>query len=69
MTRATEAELNLRIMAGLDVFILICVGVDTIWHRRLHPAFAWGRFAVRWRISRLRSTSRKRECGLRLPNR
>ncbi len=42
MTRATETELNLRIMVGLDVFILICVGADTIWHRRLHPAFAWG---------------------------
>jgi hypothetical protein len=42
MTQATEAELNLRIMVGLDVFLLICVGVDTIWHRRLHPAFAWG---------------------------
>ena len=42
MTGATETELNLRIMLGLDVFILICVGIDTIWHRRLHPAFAWG---------------------------
>src|SRR5579859_1381503 len=42
MARATEAELNLRIMMGLDLFVLICVGVDTIWHRRLHPAFAWG---------------------------
>jgi hypothetical protein len=42
MTGATEAELNLRIMVGLDMFILICVGLDTIWHRRLHPAFAWG---------------------------
>ena len=42
MTQATEAELNLRIMVGLDVFLLICVGGDTIWHRRLHPAFAWG---------------------------
>ncbi|MGA8087593.1 MAG: hypothetical protein WCA10_09820 [Terracidiphilus sp.] len=42
MTGATEAELNLRIMIGLDVFVLISVGVDTIWHRRLHPAFAWG---------------------------
>ncbi len=42
MTQATEAELNLRIMVGLDAFLLICVGVDTIWHRRLHPAFAWG---------------------------
>ena len=42
MTGATETQLNLRIMAGLDLFILICVGVDTIWHRRLHPAFAWG---------------------------
>lgn len=42
MTGATEAQLNLRIMVGLDLFILLCVGVDTIWHRRLHPAFAWG---------------------------
>lgn len=42
MTQATEAELNLRIMVGLDLFVLICVGLDTLWHRRLHPAFAWG---------------------------
>ncbi len=42
MTQATEAELNLRIMVGLDVFILLFVGLDTLWHRRLHPAFAWG---------------------------
>ena len=42
MTGATEAQLNLRIMVGLDLFILICVGIDTVWHRRLHPAFAWG---------------------------
>jgi hypothetical protein len=42
MTHATEAELNLRIMLGLDGFIFICVGLDTLWHRRLHPAFAWG---------------------------
>ncbi len=44
MTQATEVELNLRIMAGLDVFILIGVGLDTLWHRRLHPAFGWGAF-------------------------
>ena len=42
MTQATEVELNLRIMVGLDTFILICVGLDTLWHRRLHPAFGWG---------------------------
>jgi hypothetical protein len=24
------------------VFVLICVGLDTLWRRRLHPAFAWG---------------------------
>ena len=42
MTQATETELNLRIMVGLDAFILLCVGLDTLWHRRLHPAFAWG---------------------------
>lgn len=27
---------------GLDVFLLICVGIDTIRHRRVHRAFAWG---------------------------
>lgn len=42
MSQATEADLNLRIMLGLDAFILICVGLDTLWHRRLHPAFGWG---------------------------
>lgn len=42
MSHATEAQLNLRIMIGLDVFVLGCVAVDTIWNRRLHPAFAWG---------------------------
>ena len=44
MTQATEVDLNLRIMVGLDLFIIICVGLDTFWHRRLHPAFAWGAF-------------------------
>jgi hypothetical protein len=42
MTQATEAQLNLRIMIGLDVFIFIVVGLDTLWQRRLHPVFAWG---------------------------
>lgn len=42
MAGATEVDLNLRIMVGLDLFIIICVGLDTIWHRRLHPAFGWG---------------------------
>lgn len=42
MTRATEAQLNLRIMVGLDVFILVVVGLDTLWQRRVHPVFAWG---------------------------
>ena len=31
MSQATEADLNLRIMLGLDAFILICVGLDTLW--------------------------------------
>ena len=26
----------------LDLFIVICVGIDTLRHRRLHPAFVWG---------------------------
>lgn len=42
MTQGTEQQLNMRIMLGLDLFVLVCVGIDTIWHRRLHPAFAWG---------------------------
>jgi hypothetical protein len=33
---------NQLILAGMDGFIIICVGIDTFWHRRLHPAFAWG---------------------------
>jgi hypothetical protein len=33
---------NQLIMLGLDGFIFICVGLDTLWHRRLHPAFARG---------------------------
>ncbi len=42
MTGATEAQLNLRIMVGLDIFILIVIGLDTLWQRRVHPVFAWG---------------------------
>jgi len=42
MSQAAETDLNLRIMVGLDLFIIICVGLDTLWHRRLHPAFGWG---------------------------
>ncbi len=33
---------NQLILVGMDGFIIICVGIDTLWHRRLHPAFAWG---------------------------
>src|SRR6185312_653651 len=33
---------NQLILVGMDGFIIICVGIDTFWHRRLHPAFAWG---------------------------
>ena len=32
---------NQRIMIGLDLFILVIVGLDTLWHRRIHPAFGW----------------------------
>ena len=35
---------NQLILVGMDGFIVICVGIDTVWHRRLHPAFAWGAF-------------------------
>ncbi len=33
---------NQLILVGMDGFIIICVGIDTLWYRRLHPAFAWG---------------------------
>jgi hypothetical protein len=33
---------NQLILVGMDGFIIVCVGLDTLWHRRLHPAFAWG---------------------------
>jgi hypothetical protein len=33
---------NQLIMVGLDVFIFAVVGLDSLWHRRLHPVFAWG---------------------------
>jgi hypothetical protein len=33
---------NQLILVGLDGFVLVCVGMDTLKHRRLHPAFAWG---------------------------
>jgi len=33
---------NRVILAGLDLFVVGCIGVDALRHRRLHPAFAWG---------------------------
>jgi len=33
---------NQLILLGMDGFIIICVGIDTLRHRRVHPAFAWG---------------------------
>lgn len=32
----------LAVFGLLDLFIVICVGIDTLRHRRLHPAFVWG---------------------------
>lgn len=37
---------NRLILWGLDAFVLLCVGVDSLGHRRLHPAFAWGALLV-----------------------
>jgi hypothetical protein len=37
---------NLLILRGLDLFVLLCVGIDTLRHRRLHPAFGWGAVVV-----------------------
>jgi len=33
---------TLAVFGSLDLIILICVGYDTVRHRRLHAAFAWG---------------------------
>jgi hypothetical protein len=33
---------NFVILLSLDAFVILCVGIDTLVHRRLHPAFAWG---------------------------
>jgi hypothetical protein len=33
---------NRLILLGLDAFVVICVAIDTLRHRRLHPALAWG---------------------------
>ncbi len=33
---------NGLILVGLDGFVLLVVGIDTVRHRRLHAAFAWG---------------------------
>lgn len=33
---------NGLILLGLDGFVLACIAIDTIRHRRLHPAFGWG---------------------------
>jgi hypothetical protein len=30
------------ILLGINVFVILCVGIDTVRHRRLHPAFGWG---------------------------
>ena len=30
------------ILVGTYVYLAICIGLDTLQHRRLHPAFAWG---------------------------
>jgi hypothetical protein len=37
---------NALILGGLDLFVIACVGVDTVRHRGLHPAFGWGALAV-----------------------
>lgn len=33
---------NGLILLGLDGFVIACVAIDTLRHRRLHPAFGWG---------------------------
>jgi hypothetical protein len=33
---------NQVILLYVDLFLLVCVAMDTIRRRRLHPAFGWG---------------------------
>lgn len=33
---------NLIILMSFNGFVFACVGIDALWHRRIHPAFAWG---------------------------
>ena len=33
---------NEAILLAVDAALIIFIGVDTIQHRRLHPAFGWG---------------------------
>ena len=37
---------NTLILTTLYAFVLTCVAIDTLRHRRLHPAFGWGGLAV-----------------------
>jgi hypothetical protein len=37
---------NEIILLYVDLFLLICVGVDTFRHHRLHPAFGWGALLI-----------------------
>jgi hypothetical protein len=37
---------NQLILVGLDGFVLLCLSVDTLAHRRLHPAFGWGALLI-----------------------
>lgn len=33
---------NEIILIGLNLFVIVCVGLDSLRFRRLHPAFGWG---------------------------
>ena len=33
---------NFMILVGINLFVVASVAVDTVRHRRLHPAFGWG---------------------------
>ncbi|HKB71331.1 MAG TPA: zinc ribbon domain-containing protein [Thermoanaerobaculia bacterium] len=37
---------NLLILRGLDGFVLLCLAIDTLRHRRLHPALGWGALVI-----------------------
>jgi hypothetical protein len=33
---------NMRILLGFNLFVFVCIAIDSLHNRRLHLAFGWG---------------------------